>query len=361
MIGRRAFLQHAGIAVAAQPAPRADEPDAVVVDPQPLFELSPYLYMQFMEPLGTTDSSVEAAWDYDADDWRRDFIDTVRDLAPDVVRFGGLYSRYYKWREGIGPAAKRPWMRNYVWGGKESNRVGTHEFVDFCRRVGAEPLYCVNFLGDGEQRFRTTPEGDRTGDAREAADWVSYANDPDSSERRRHGAPQPYNIKLWQIGNETSYGNQTFTKDQTIAHTLEFAKAMKERDPSIRLIGWGDRHAGSELWAGDLVKQAGEHLDYVAIHMMGQSPRQPDTVLRGLRYQREPERAWQELIELSGIVEKRRRPAERGGLLQLLAINIGQADDLEARTIVEASGQGRAHEESKNGEGRPQSRCEPWR
>lgn len=305
MIGRRAFLQHAGIAVAAPPALRADGPDAVVVDPQPLFELSPYLYMQFMEPLGTTDSSVEAAWDYDAEDWRRDFIDTVRDLSPDVVRFGGLYSRYYKWREGIGPAAKRPWMRNYVWGGKETNRVGTHEFVDFCRRVGAEPLYCVNFLGDGEQRFRNTPEGDRTGDAREAADWVSYANDPDASERRRLGVPQPYNIKLWQIGNETSYGNRTFTKNQSIAHTLEFAKAMKERDPSIRLIGWGDRHTGSELWAGDLIKQAGEYLDYVAIHMMGQSPRRPDTVLKGLRYQREPERAWQELIELSGIVEKR--------------------------------------------------------
>ena len=95
------------------------------------------------------------------------------------MRYGGLFSRYYKWREGIGPAAQRPWMRNYVWGGKETNRVGTHEFVDFCRRVGAEPFYCVNFLSDGEKRYRTTKEGNRTGDAHEAADWVSYANDPD--------------------------------------------------------------------------------------------------------------------------------------------------------------------------------------
>src|SRR5512146_605280 len=118
---RRAFLRTPA-ALAAQSALAADLA-VIAVDPKPLFDISPWLYMQFMEPLGTTDSSVEAAWDYDADDWRKDFIETTRDLAPDTVRFGGLYSRYYKWREGIGPAARRPWIRNYVWGGKETNRV----------------------------------------------------------------------------------------------------------------------------------------------------------------------------------------------------------------------------------------------
>src|SRR5438552_1411656 len=95
---------------------------AVVIDPKPLFDISPHLYMQYMEPLGATDSSVEAAWDYNRDDWRRDFVETTADLAPGMMRFGGLFSRYYKWREGIGPAEKRPWMRNYVWRGKETNR-----------------------------------------------------------------------------------------------------------------------------------------------------------------------------------------------------------------------------------------------
>src|SRR4051794_7594709 len=292
MFARREFLKTAGIAVAAQSVVQAAGENAIVVDPKPLFDISPELYMQFMEPLGVTDSSVEAAWDYDRDDWRKDFIDIVKDLAPDVMRFGGLYSRYYKWHEGIGPAQKRPWMRNYVWGGKETHRVGTHEFVDFCRRVGAEPLYCVNFLSDGEKRYASTPEGNRTGDAQEAADWVSYCNDPDHKERRQNGAPQPFNIRLWQLGNETSYGNATFTKDQSIAATLDFAKAMKARDRSIRLIGWGDRGRGGELWSPDLIARAGEHLDYVAIHMMGQSPKRKDTVLKGLAWQQSPEQAW---------------------------------------------------------------------
>jgi alpha-N-arabinofuranosidase len=303
---RRNFVRGTALsAAAAVSRATAAEPDSVVIDPKPLFDISPYLYMQFMEPLGVTDSSVEAAWDYDADDWRKDFIATTQDLAPQVVRYGGLFSRYYKWREGVGAPAKRPWMRNYVWGGKETNRVGTHEFVDFCRRVGAEPLYCVNFLSDGEKRYRTMREGDRTGDAEEAADWVSYCNDPDNRERRGNGAAQPLNIKLWQLGNETSYGNATFSKDESIAHTIEFARAMKERDRTIRLIGWGDRRSGSEPWAPDLIQRAGEYLDFVAIHMMGQSPKRPDTVLRGLRYQKDPERAWAELLELAGAVEQR--------------------------------------------------------
>ncbi|HME01241.1 MAG TPA: alpha-L-arabinofuranosidase [Terriglobia bacterium] len=281
---------------------------AVVIDPEPRFEISPYLYMQFMEPLGITDSSVEAAWDYQTDDWRNDFVELVKELSPGAMRFGGDFSRYYKWREGVGPAAKRPAMRNYAWGGKETNRVGTHEFVDFSRRVGAAPFYCVNFLSDGQQRFWKTSDGSvRTGDAIEAADWVSYANDPDNAERRANGVPAPYHIKIWQLGNETSYGNAGFTKDQSIEHTIEFAKAMKQRDPSIQLIGWGDRGGkpAEPLWAADLLDRAGDFLDYVAIHMMQQHPRKPDSVLNSLRYQQEPEQAWNELLELSRGTEVR--------------------------------------------------------
>src|ERR1051325_9494464 len=287
---RREFLAAAAVSAAAQ----AQDSSAVVVDPKPLFEISPLLYMQFMEPLGATDSAVEASWDYDADDWRKDFVDITRDLAPGARRFGGLFSRYYKWREGIGPADKRPWMRNYVWGGKETNRVGSHEFVDFCRRINSEPLYCVNFLSDGEKRFATTQESNRAGDAEEAAAWVSYANDPENAERKARGHAEPYRIKFWQLGNETSYGGKdTFSKDESIAPTISFAKALHSRDRSVQLIGWGDND-----WAPDLLDRAGEHLQYVAIHMMNQTPVRKDTVLRGLKYQSTPEQAWEELMEM---------------------------------------------------------------
>jgi hypothetical protein len=261
----------------------AAETNAIVVDPKPLFEISPWLYMQFMEPLGSTDGSVEACWDYEADDWRKDFVDTVRDLAPGAIRFGGLFSRYYKWREGIGPPARRPPMRNYVWGGWETNRVGTAELVDLCRRINAEPFFCVNFLSDGDKRFAA-----RAGDAQEAAEWVRYSR-----------------LKLWQIGNETSYDAACFTQEEAIAHTIEFARAMRKVDPSLQLIGWGDRGSDGKFWAPAMEKQAGGLIDLVAIHMMGQIPQRSDTVLDGLRYQQDPARAWEELVELSDIVERR--------------------------------------------------------
>src|SRR5258708_3360051 len=95
----------------AQAADAKASEGAIVIDPKPLFAISPRLYMQFMEPLGTTDSSVEAAWSYATDDWRQDFIETTKNMAPGVVRFGGLFSRYYKWREGVGPPRKRPRVR----------------------------------------------------------------------------------------------------------------------------------------------------------------------------------------------------------------------------------------------------------
>lgn len=306
MQARRLFLQQcAGAAALSQLKAAQNAPSSIVVDPAPLFEISPWLYMQFMEPLGVADSSLEASWDYDTDDWRKDLVEVTRDLAPGMVRYGGNYSQYYKWREGVGPVAARPRMRNYDWGGWETNRVGTGEFVDFCRRVGAEPIYCVNFLSDGRREFWKTKEGDRSGDAAEAADWVSYCNDPDNRARRAHGVRDPYNLKIWQIGNETSYGRNRFSKDEAIGHTIEFAKAMRQRDPSLKLIGWGDWRNRTErgLWAEDMLSRAGEHLDFIAAHLMGQTPKRSDTVLRGLRYQKAPEQAWQELIELSEDIE----------------------------------------------------------
>ncbi|MDB5295491.1 MAG: Alpha-L-arabinofuranosidase-like protein [Phycisphaerales bacterium] len=272
---------------------------AIFVDPAPQFELSPHLYMQFVEPLGATDTSVQATWDYAADDWRPDFVAATSDLAPGMLRYGGLFSRHYKWREGVGPAGKRPAVRNYYWGGTDDNRVGTHEFVDLCRRTKADAMYCVNFASDGWPQFAAAKEENRSADAAEAADWVSYANDPDHKERRANGSADPLGIKYWQLGNETSYGAGGFTKDQSIEQTITFAKAMRARDRSIKLLGWGDVATGrkAETWATDLARRAGEHIDYVAFHMMQQSPpKGRASVLNSLRYQDVPREAWDELM-----------------------------------------------------------------
>src|SRR3546814_1651028 len=90
--------------------------------PDPGFALSPYLYMQFMEPLGTTDGSVEASWDHLAQRWRPDLVAATRALAPPMLRWGGLLSAYYRWREGVGPRSARTPMHNLMWGGVEDRK-----------------------------------------------------------------------------------------------------------------------------------------------------------------------------------------------------------------------------------------------
>ena len=76
---------------------RADDAAATLtIAPEPLFELSPWLYMQFMEPLGTTDGSVEASWDHLERKWRADLVAATEELAPPMMRWGGLFSAYYR-------------------------------------------------------------------------------------------------------------------------------------------------------------------------------------------------------------------------------------------------------------------------
>src|SRR3954447_26095851 len=104
--------------------PAQPERQVLRIDPKPLFELSPWLYMQFMEPLGVTDGSIEASWDHMKNRWRPDLIESTKELAPPMMRWGGLFSAYYRWREGIGPREHRKTMHNLVWGGVETNQVG---------------------------------------------------------------------------------------------------------------------------------------------------------------------------------------------------------------------------------------------
>jgi alpha-L-arabinofuranosidase len=285
---------------------RAGEDSAATLEINltPKHELSPYLYMQFMEPLGVTDSSVEAAWDHLRDRWRRDVIRATRDLEPTMVRWGGIFTDYYRWREGVGPRDKRPTMINLMWGGLESNQIGTAELVDFCRQVHSDPLICVNFESDGRERFRSAKGSDRSGNAQEAADWVRYCNDPDNAERRGHGHTEPLTVRHWQLGNETSYDRSGFDRDTTIRKTVEFAKAMRAADPDIKLIAWGDSG-----WARPMLEGAGEHVNMLAFHHMFNPDDSEDPVLEGELYRRDMDATWQRLMDAWKINDAKIREA----------------------------------------------------
>jgi len=300
-LNRREFIHVLGVAAPvvgpamAKAESRGDSSTApaIQVDPKPRFALSPHLYMQFMEPLGTTDGSVAAAWDFLNHRWRPDVIETTRRLAPALIRWGGCLASYYRWKEGIGPRENRRPMVNLLWGGLEPNQVGTIEFVDFCDAVGAEALICVNFESDGRKNWATLPNGEsRSGGPAEAAEWVSYCNDPRNPLRCEHGFPQPRRVPLWQIGNETSYDRNGFDLETAARRTVEFAQAMRQADSTIQLVGWGDSG-----WAPRMLEVAGEHLHYLAFHhMFNPDQGRRDSPLRGIEYRKDPARTWASLM-----------------------------------------------------------------
>ncbi|MEM7697102.1 MAG: alpha-L-arabinofuranosidase [Verrucomicrobiota bacterium] len=311
---RRSFLSNAsgaalaasGGAVASAQEVEAEAENVLKINPEPGHKISPYLYMQFMEPLGTTDSSVEASWDHLKDDWRDDLMTVSKELAPTMMRWGGIYTDFYRWREGVGPRDQRVPMHNLMWGGIESNQIGTYEFVDFCRRVGADPLMCVNFESDGRERFMEAKGSVRTAGKEEAADWVSYCNDPDNAERRGHGHTDPLTIKYWQLGNETSYDRKGFDLETTGRKTVEFAKAMRERDPSIELIAWGDSG-----WAPKMRDMVGEHVEMLAFHQMFNPDDPKNPVLEGELYRRDPDATWAQLMKAWAINDRKIRQVRR--------------------------------------------------
>jgi hypothetical protein len=225
------------------------------------------------------------------DDWRPDLVEVTRALGPTLMRWGGCLSSYYRWREGIGPRKSRTPYFNLLWGGVESSQVGLHEFVDFCRRVGAEPFYCVNFESDGRRHWARPPRGGiRSAGPKEAAEWVAYCNDPSNRDRKRNGAREPINLKLWQLGNETSYDPNGFDCETAAKRTIAFARAMRKVDPDLEFIAWGDND-----WAPRVCEVAGEHFQYIAYHT-GYSSTRKNPPFRDDRFALDWDRTWTHLM-----------------------------------------------------------------
>ena len=170
-------------------------------------------------------------------------------------------------------------MLNQLWGGIETNQVGTDEFIDFCRKVDATPLITVNFESDGRKWWANPPKGgSRSAGPEEAAEWVAYCK------------AKNFGVGFWQIGNETSYEPHAFDCETAAKLTMQFAQAMHKIDPSIKIIGWGDSG-----WAKRMIEVAGSQLDYIAFHHHFDSGL-PNSPLNDQSFRKDPDLTWQHLM-----------------------------------------------------------------
>lgn len=189
---------------------------------------------------------------------RHDVAQKTLALHPAFIRWpGGNVAQDYHWEWGIGPRDQRPVWVNAAWRNElEPSDFGTDEFIQFARRVGAEPSLTVNVEGRGAT-------------ADEAAAWVGYCNGSAQTKygaiRSTNGSPEPYHVQYWEIGNEI-WGDwvRGHSDATTYADNLNrYVEKMKAVDPSIRIIATGDN---SLDWNRTVLTIAGKNIDYLSVH-----------------------------------------------------------------------------------------------
>ena len=82
----------------------------------------------------------------DKQGFRTDVIAVLKELKVPVIRWpGGCFVDSYHWQKGVGKS-REPYG-DFRWGVVEPDTFGTDEFIDLCRRLGAEPYICQNASG----------------------------------------------------------------------------------------------------------------------------------------------------------------------------------------------------------------------
>ncbi|HEU5090949.1 MAG TPA: alpha-L-arabinofuranosidase C-terminal domain-containing protein, partial [Roseiflexaceae bacterium] len=228
----------------------------------PIGTISPRLYGHFAEHLGrccydglwvgTHEQSIAHTSGF-----RNDLIAALRALPVPLLRWpGGCYADHYHWRDGIGPAEQRPIRLGMSCGlqVEDDNSLGTHEFLNLCAMIGAEP-YLAGNVGSG------TPQ--------ELCDWLEYCNTHVNTslarERAANGSPQPFGVKLWGVGNENwgcggNYDAPTYGREY-----VRYATMLRHVDPSAELVICGH----DDAWNAQVLETAARHIgliDHFSIH-----------------------------------------------------------------------------------------------
>jgi len=191
--------------------------------------------------------------------FRPDLLEAVKGLRPTIIRWpGGCFAEWYRWRDSIGPQSKRTSFLNVIWGEMDDGGFGTDEFLRLCRAVGAQPLIVLN-LGTHDDPS-LAPQY-----LQEALDWIAYCNDdadtPMGRLRAANGHPQPYDVRFWELDNETWHmGVEAYAKRLKV-----FSDAIRKRFPTVKLFACGSGGFNEE-WNRKLLELAAEHFDYLSIH-----------------------------------------------------------------------------------------------
>ena len=223
------------------------------------------LYSAFLEHLGRaiyTGIHEPGHPTADKNGMRGDVAQLVRDLKIPYVRYpGGNFVSAYNWEDGVGPVADRPTRLDLAWHTSDSNAVGVHEFAAWCETVGTRMMLAINLGSRGLD---------------EARNFVEYVNGPTGSYwgdlRKKNGHADPFDVKLWCLGNEMDgpwqVGHKTADEYGRLAS--ETAKTLRAFDKSLELIVCGSSNSDMPTypeWERTVLEHTYESVDYISLHM----------------------------------------------------------------------------------------------
>ena len=157
------------------------------------------------------------------------------------------------------PTERRPKRLDLAWHSLETNQVGLHEFAGWSERVGAELMLALN-LG--------------TRGTLEALDLLEYTNIRAGStlaeQRAANGSPDPFNVRMWCLGNEMDgRGSSAIAAPRTTASREPVAKAMRQMDPNLELVVCGSSNWSMPTfgtWERVVLEHTYDDIDFISGH-----------------------------------------------------------------------------------------------
>ncbi|MDQ1542907.1 MAG: alpha-L-arabinofuranosidase [Actinomycetota bacterium] len=197
----------------------------------------------------------------DAEGFREDVLELVRELGVSAIRYpGGNFVSGFRWEDAIGPKEDRPKRVDLAWHSTEPNEVGIDEFAGWLEKAGSELMYAVNLGTRGVQ---------------EALDVLEYTNIRSgtklSDARIANGRTEPYNVKMWCLGNEMDGPWQLghMSADDYGKLASRVAKGMRQLDESLELVVCGSSNAQMPTfgaWEHTVLEHTYEDVDYISCH-----------------------------------------------------------------------------------------------
>ena len=200
---------------------------------------------------------------------RRDVIALMKEMGITILRWpGGNFAGEYSWMDGLLPVDMRAPFESYLGietqphsMGYDYHEINTDDFVALCREIGAKPFITINPAWN-------TPE--------ENAAWVEYCNGDQTTSygklRAERGFAEPYNVRLWSLGNEFGYGHMEGDNTPTgyCRIASDNAGKMLEADGSLRLCSSGPYP--NPDWAENAAKPLAKAAPLVSLHFYGHQP-----------------------------------------------------------------------------------------